>query len=89
MKENKGVTPFSNGSEAEYWISNNCDICKRYGCSSKKAIEISFFTGVVSIRTYHLVGEFSKYCIKLLRTPIQKVNKKKNKIDSNQTRIDL
>lgn len=28
-KENRPVSPFSNGTEAMIWTSHNCDICKR------------------------------------------------------------
>jgi len=35
----KKYIPFSNGTEAMFWIENNCNQCKRGKCKTKKIIK--------------------------------------------------
>lgn len=52
----KKITPFSNATEAMWWIECNCDQCKRSNCSAKRAIEMGFISGEITERMAHFIG---------------------------------
>lgn len=81
----KKVVPFSNGTEAELWFMYNCDQCKRWQCSAKKALQLGFITGEITEsranfigctpHNDHFVGLNSK-CDKFIDIPILRKKKK-------------
>ena len=52
----KKITPFSNSTEAMWWMERNCDQCKRSNCSAKRAIEMGFISGEITERMAHFIG---------------------------------
>lgn len=86
----KKVTPFSNGTEAMSWLYNNCDQCKRWQCSAKKALQLGFITGEITELRANYIGYTMKdndfyslfpKCGEFIDTPV--VRKKKEVIDNN------
>jgi len=51
----KKLIPFSNGSEAERWMSINCDSCKTK-CHYKKNLEFGFISGEITEKTALFIG---------------------------------
>jgi hypothetical protein len=56
MPSVKRFVPFSNGSEALSWMSNNCDKCKYYKCHTKTVLEKSFITGDITLNRGRWIG---------------------------------
>jgi len=57
MSKMKRIVPFSNGTEAMDWMDHNCDVCKtRYGCAVRRAMELGFVLGDISMRSAVLIG---------------------------------
>jgi len=52
----KKVTPFSNASEACSWLDQNCDVCKRWQCSAKVAIQKGLISGEITERMASFIG---------------------------------
>lgn len=52
----KKVIPFSNATEAMFWMENNCEKCKRPSCWSKHSLELGFITGDISIIQAKMIG---------------------------------
>jgi len=54
--KNRELIPFSNGTEAMWWMEKNCDQCTKRSCYSKKMIEDGFFTGTISKKIAENIG---------------------------------
>jgi len=52
----KKITPFSNSSEAYSWLDQNCDVCKRWQCSAKMAIQIGLISGEITQKMALFIG---------------------------------
>jgi len=53
----KRFVPFSNGTEAMWWMEVNCEVCKTsLGCSAKRNIEFGFIVGDISIQSAKFIG---------------------------------
>lgn len=52
----KKVIPFSNSTEAMFWMENNCDKCKMPSCWSKRSLELGFISGNISIIQAKKIG---------------------------------
>jgi len=51
----KNYIPFSNGTEAQIWMSRNCEVCTTK-CHFKKNIEFGFISGSITQRTAEFIG---------------------------------
>jgi len=49
------VIPFSNGTEAEYWMANNCDDCNTK-CHFKRNMELGFISGDITLKCAEFIG---------------------------------
>ncbi len=94
----KRVVPFSNGTEAEMWLSANCENCEKPRCFAKRDIEEGFWVGTITEKTAKYIGikrEQGNYVELQLQCNnkqgyIQKIYKKtKNKEIKNQLKLDL
>ncbi len=56
MAEHKKINPFKNISEKQLWLSNNCEICKKYGCASRRKLK----HGSITIETAEIIGYNNK-----------------------------
>lgn len=60
------IKPFSNGTEAMWWMENNCDRCIRADCYAKRCINYSFKTGEIPVRQANWIGyennRLKQYC---------------------------
>lgn len=52
----KEFRPFSNASDAQIWQYLNCDKCKRNSCHARRAIDMGYVVGTISIRTAKYIG---------------------------------
>jgi len=52
----KKLKPFSNGTEAMIWMGNNCDTCRRTGCSKKQSFQRGFISGTITEHVADYVG---------------------------------
>jgi hypothetical protein len=50
------VIPFCTGSEAMEWESNNCDQCSRARCYPKKAIQMGYISGKITLKVADFIG---------------------------------
>lgn len=50
------IIPFSNGTEAMIWTDHNCDQCRRSGCYPKRAIEMGYITGHITLKVAEFIG---------------------------------
>lgn len=47
---------FSNGTEACQWLDRNCEQCKFQRCGAKRAIELGFITGEITLHFAEWIG---------------------------------
>ena len=52
----KKVKPFSNATEATFWLANNCEQCKRSNCSARRNIEFGFISGEITLHAAKFIG---------------------------------
>jgi len=58
----KKYIPFSNATEAEQWMNNNCEICTTSkNCSAKRNIELGFIIGEITIAAANFIGISRKF----------------------------
>jgi 5-methylcytosine-specific restriction endonuclease McrA len=77
----KKIIPFSNATEAEWWLNYNCDVCRRSNCSAKLAIQKGFISGYITERMAEFIGHtnntLGKNCSKFTTVRISPVKKNK------------
>jgi hypothetical protein len=50
------IKPFSNATEAMWWMERNCDKCHRVKCYAKSCIELGFITGEITLKMANWIG---------------------------------
>lgn len=76
--------PFSNGTEAGIWVSNNCDVCAtNSGCFAKKNIEFGFVSGEITIKAAYFIGINKKMLLDVCQNKDKRVIKKRKSLVQN------
>lgn len=77
------VIPFSNATEASWWLTDNCEQCRRSGCTKKVSIDRGWLSGYVTQKVADYVGDFNSQCIYFSSVRITQIRNPKPELTPN------